>query len=154
MWLKGNACSCSHPMWKSTSQIMITKMLWTISWVFVRSLPWAQHKRWIPRGSMGCVHTHCGRFTIEGCNSLNYILNIMEKIGEDNWKVGKISWIISQVPTQGRNMIKFMHNGILKYPIGKHAKKGMMVQMFQNGILKMNHLLFDELFKRRETCLC
>jgi len=38
-----------------------------------------------------------------------------------------------------------------KSPIEKHVKKGMMVQMFQNGILKMNHLLFDELFKRKET---
>ncbi len=39
-----------------------------------------------------------------------------------------------------------------KSPIGKHVKEGMMMQMFQNGILKMNHLLFDELFKRKETC--
>jgi hypothetical protein len=38
-----------------------------------------------------------------------------------------------------------------KYLIRKHAKKGMMVQTLQNGNLKMNHLLSDELFKRRET---
>jgi hypothetical protein len=36
----------------------------------------------------------------------------------------------------------------LKYPIGEHVKEGMMMQMFQNVILKMNHLLFDEFFKR------
>jgi hypothetical protein len=39
----------------------------------------------------------------------------------------------------------------LKYPIEKHVKKGVMVQMLQNGILKMNHLLLNELFRRKET---
>jgi hypothetical protein len=39
----------------------------------------------------------------------------------------------------------------LKYPITEHAKKGIMVQMLQDGILKLNHLLFDELFKQRKT---
>jgi len=39
----------------------------------------------------------------------------------------------------------------LKYPIEKHVKKGVMVQMLQNGILKMNRLLFNELFRRKET---
>jgi hypothetical protein len=42
----------------------------------------------------------------------------------------------------------------LKYPIKKHVKKGMMVQMFQNGVLKMNHMLFNELLKRKETRSC
>jgi hypothetical protein len=40
-----------HPMQ------MATKVLQTISWVFVHLLPWAQHKKWIPVRSMGCVHT-------------------------------------------------------------------------------------------------
>jgi hypothetical protein len=39
-----------------------------------------------------------------------------------------------------------------KYPIGKHFEKGMMVHTPQDGILKLNHLLFDELFKRKKTC--
>jgi len=38
-----------------------------------------------------------------------------------------------------------------KYPIGEHAKKGVMVQTFQDGILKLNHLLFDELSKWKKT---
>jgi len=38
-----------------------------------------------------------------------------------------------------------------KYPIIKHVKKGMMVQMLQDGILKLNHLLLDELFKQKKT---
>jgi hypothetical protein len=42
----------------------------------------------------------------------------------------------------------------LKYPIGEHVKEGMMMQMLQNGILKMNHLLSDEFFKKRETRSC
>jgi hypothetical protein len=35
--------------------------------------------------------------------------------------------------------------------VEEHARKGMMVQMFQDGILKLNHLLLDELFKWRKT---
>ncbi len=38
-----------------------------------------------------------------------------------------------------------------KYFIRKHVGKGMMVQTFQDGILKSNHLLFDELFKWKKT---
>jgi hypothetical protein len=50
-------------------------------------------------------------------------------------------------------MIKFEHNGF-KYLVEKHATKGMMVQTFQDGILKSNHLLSDELFKGKKTCVC
>jgi len=39
----------------------------------------------------------------------------------------------------------------LKYPIREHAKKGVMEQTFQDGILKLNHLLPNELFKRKKT---
>jgi len=38
-----------------------------------------------------------------------------------------------------------------KYPIKEHAGKGMMVQTFQDGIWKSNHLLFDELFKWKKN---
>jgi hypothetical protein len=38
-----------------------------------------------------------------------------------------------------------------KYPIKKHAKKGMMVQMLQNENLKTNHLLPNELFKWKKN---
>jgi hypothetical protein len=40
------------------------------------------------------------------------------------------------------------------YPIEEHAKKGMMMQTLQNGILKLNHLLPNELFNGRKTCTC
>jgi hypothetical protein len=43
-------------------------------------------------------------------------------------------------------MRKFEHNGF-NYPIKEHAKKGMIVQTFQDGILKLNHMLPNELFK-------
>ncbi len=36
-------------------------------------------------------------------------------------------------------------------PIEEHARKGMMVQILQDEILKLNHLLFDELFKWKKT---
>jgi hypothetical protein len=39
-----------------------------------------------------------------------------------------------------------------KYPIKIHARKGMIVQTIQNKILKLNHLLFDELFKQKKIC--
>jgi hypothetical protein len=37
-----------------------------------------------------------------------------------------------------------------KYLVEKHVGNNMMVQMLQDGILKLNHLLFNELFKRRK----
>ncbi len=40
----------------------------------------------------------------------------------------------------------------LRYPIENHVGKGMIVQMLQDGTLKLNHLLPDELFKRKKTC--
>jgi hypothetical protein len=39
-----------------------------------------------------------------------------------------------------------------KCSIGEHVGKGMMVETFQDGILKLNHLLLDELFKWKKTC--
>ncbi len=30
-------------------------------------------KRWIPIGSMGCVHTHWKRLIIEGCGSSSHV---------------------------------------------------------------------------------
>jgi hypothetical protein len=39
----------------------------------------------------------------------------------------------------------------LNCPIEQHVKKGMMVKTFQNGILKLNHFLPDELFKWKKT---
>jgi hypothetical protein len=38
----------------------------------------------------------------------------------------------------------------LRYPIRKHVKEGMVVQMFQDGILKLNHLFPNELFKNKD----
>jgi hypothetical protein len=40
-----------------------------------------------------------------------------------------------------------------KYFVRKHVGKGMMVQMFQDRILKSNHLLPNELFKGKKTCV-
>jgi len=54
---------------KPTFRAIATKMSQATSWVFVRSLPWAQRKNWIPIGSMGCVHTHRRKPTIERCGS-------------------------------------------------------------------------------------
>jgi mannitol/fructose-specific phosphotransferase system IIA component (Ntr-type) len=38
-----------------------------------------------------------------------------------------------------------------RYFIKEHVGKCMMVQMLQYGILESNHLLFDELLKRKKT---
>ncbi len=88
---KGSACSYFLPMWKPTFRTMVANVSWTSSWVLAHSLPWSQHKKWIPIRLMGCVHMHWGRFAIERCGSSSCMLNVMEKIGEDNRKVEKIN---------------------------------------------------------------
>jgi hypothetical protein len=69
------------------------------SWVLVCSLPWVQHKKWIPIRSMECVHTHQKIPTIDGCGSLSHVQNFVEKTREDNQKVGKTNQVVSQMPT-------------------------------------------------------
>ncbi len=63
----------------------------------MHSLPWVQHKRWIPIESMGCEHMHQKILTIEGCGSPSHIQSIMEKIKENNQKARKIGRGVSQV---------------------------------------------------------
>jgi hypothetical protein len=77
---------------------MATKVSQTALWVLMHSLPWSQHKKLVPIVLMGCVHTHKGKPTIEGCGNLSHTQSDVEKIGEDNQKVGKIGQTISQVP--------------------------------------------------------
>jgi hypothetical protein len=50
---------------------MATKVSQITSWVFMCSLPWAQRKKWIPIGLMGCVHTNQRILIIEGWGSPN-----------------------------------------------------------------------------------
>jgi hypothetical protein len=80
---------------------MAAKVSWIASWVLVHSLPWSQHKRWIPIGSMGCMHTHWGMCSIEGWGSPSHVQSVVQKIREDNQKVRKTSWNVSQMPTLG-----------------------------------------------------
>jgi hypothetical protein len=87
--IKGNTCSCFHPMWKPTSCAMVGKVSQIISWVFMCSLFWAQLNKWIPIGSMGCVHTHWRIPIIERCGSPNHVQNVMEKTKEDNWNINQ-----------------------------------------------------------------
>jgi len=95
---KGSTC-CFRPMWKLTSYTMATKVSQTASWVLMHSLSWAQCKRWIPIGSMGCVHMHQRIPAIKGWGSPSHIWSIVEKIGEVNPKFGKIGWIVNQTFT-------------------------------------------------------
>jgi hypothetical protein len=94
--VEGSACNCFCPMWKLASHTMVAKVLWIASWVLVRSMPWAQHKRWIHIKSMRCVHTHQRMPTIKRWGNLSHIHSVVKKIGEDNRKVGKTSWIVSK----------------------------------------------------------
>jgi len=57
----------------------------------------AQRNKWIPIRLMGCVHTHQGRPTIEGCGNMSRVRNVVKQIGKDNQKVAKIGGTISQV---------------------------------------------------------
>jgi hypothetical protein len=38
-------------------------------------------------------------------------------------------------------------------PTREHIRKGIMVEMLRDGILKLNDLLPDELLKWRKTCM-
>jgi hypothetical protein len=49
---------------------------------------------------MGCEHTYQRKLAIQGCGSLKHIHSIVEKIREDNQKVGKTDRTISQTFTQ------------------------------------------------------
>jgi hypothetical protein len=46
-------------------------------------------------GWMGCVLTHRGIFAIEGWGNPSCVQSVVEKIRENNQKVGKIGRIIS-----------------------------------------------------------
>jgi hypothetical protein len=45
--------------------------------------------------------THRGRLVIEGCGNPSHVWNVVEKIGENNWKVTKTSWATSQTLALG-----------------------------------------------------
>jgi hypothetical protein len=75
---------------------------------------------------MGCVHTHQGMLTIEGWGNPRHIQSDVQKIREDNRKVGKIGRTISQPPTPGLEHDNLGTMG-LKCLVGKHVKNGMMV---------------------------
>jgi hypothetical protein len=63
---------------------MVAKVSWTASWVPMRSLPWKQRKKWIPIGSIKCVHMHWGVLVIEGWGNPSCIWNDVEKTREVN----------------------------------------------------------------------
>jgi hypothetical protein len=99
--VEGSSCSYSCPTWKPTFFLMATKMLQIASWVLVCLLRWVQCKRWIPIKLIGCVHTHQGIPTIERYCNPNHVWNVVEKIRENNQKVGKINWVVNQMPIIG-----------------------------------------------------
>jgi len=150
--VKGNACNCFCSMWKLASYTMVTKVSQITSWVPVRSLPWAQHKRWIPIGSMECMHAHQKILAIEGLGSLSHIWNDVQKTKENYQKVGKIGRTINQTPALG-----LKHDRIWAWWASDILLKSMFIKVwwckcFGYGIFKLNHLLLDELFKWKKTC--
>jgi hypothetical protein len=78
-----HTCSCFQTTWKPTSHVMVPK-------VPMRSLPWAQYKRWIPIGSMGSVHAHWGRPVIEECGSLSHSKTLWKKWGKIIERLGRL----------------------------------------------------------------
>jgi len=96
-----NTCNYSCPMWKLASYAMVAKVSQITSWVPMCSLPWVQCKRWIPIGSMGCVHAHQRISAIEGWGNPSHVWSVVEKTREDNWKVGKIGQIVNQTSAPG-----------------------------------------------------
>jgi hypothetical protein len=147
-----SACNCSHPAWKPTSHAMATKVSWITSWIPMRSLPWMlECKKWIATRLMGSVHMHWRILAIEGWRNPNYVWNTMKKIGEDNWKARKTNQVINQMLGPRPKHDKIWTQWVwIKYSIGEHVGKGMMMQTFWDGILKSNHLLPNEMFKWRK----
>jgi hypothetical protein len=92
---EGSACNCFCPTWKLVFHIMVAKVLQIASWVHVHLLPWEQRKKWIPIGSMGCVHTHQQILASERWGSPNHIRSVVEKTGEDNQKVKKTNGAVN-----------------------------------------------------------
>jgi hypothetical protein len=93
-----STCSCSCPQ-ELASCAMATEVSWIASWVHVCSSSWAQHKRWIPIGSMGCVHPHWRILATKRWGNPSRIWNTVEKTKEVGQKLRKISQIVSQTPT-------------------------------------------------------
>jgi hypothetical protein len=110
--VEGNTCNCSCPTWKQASHTMMEKVSQIASWVPMHSLPWAQHKKWIPIGPMGCVHTHRGMPTIKGWGRPSCIWRAMQKIRKNNRKVGKTNQVVNQVPILKQKHDKFEHHGL------------------------------------------
>jgi hypothetical protein len=100
---------------------------------------------------MGCVHTHQKIPAIEGWDILNRVQNTIKETRENNPKTKKIYQTLNQTPTFGLKHDKIQRTMVLKYFVKKYARKDMMVQTLQDGIMKLIHLLSDELFKHRKT---
>jgi len=94
MWLKEAHVIVLFP--HGSQHFVAAKVSWITSWVLVCLLPWTQHMKWIPIGSMRCVHTHQGMPTIKRWGSPSYVQSAVEKTREDNQKLKKIGWIVSQ----------------------------------------------------------
>ncbi len=121
--VKGSTSNCSRPTWKPAFCSMAPKMLQITSWVPMRSLPWAQCKRWIPIGLMGCVHTHRGMPTIEGWGSPSCVQSVVQKTRENNQKAKKIGRIINQAPTLGLEHDKIQARWALDVPSNNMLEK-------------------------------
>ncbi len=130
---EGNTSSCFRLAWQPS------KVSWTTSWVPMCSLPWAQCNRWIPMGSMGCVHTHWRIPAIEGWGSPSYIWSTMKKIGEVSWKLRKVGQIVSQAPALGPKHDKIWTRWVSHFPLEsmlervwlcKHSKMESWIEPF------------------------
>ncbi len=103
---------------------------------------------------MGCVHTHWKRPTIEGCDSLNHIQNIVDKIGENNQKVEKFGQVISQALGPG-----LKHDKIRAQWVSNTLSYIMLKRVWWSKHSKMKSWKWticcpNELLKKKETCMC
>jgi len=148
-----STCNYSCPMWKLAFHVMVTKVSRITSWVLMISLPWAQHKRWLPIRSMGCVHTHRRMPTIKGWGSPSHVRNAMQKTKENNWKVRKTSRTISQMPTPRPKHDKIQARWALDVSLKSMLERVRWCKHFEMESWRFNHLLSNELFKWRKTRL-
>ncbi len=106
---KINTCNCSHPTWRPTSHTMTTKVSQTASWVLMHLLPWAQHEKWIPIGSMGCNTLYIKDHTLILCKILSVL----------NGRIGSCGWFrhFSPKPVPMRSFpIHLLQCIVISYP--------------------------------------
>jgi len=100
---------------------------------------------------MGCVHMHRKILAIEGWSNSSCVWNTMKKIGEYNQKAKKIGQIVNQAITFESKHYKIWTWWALNIMSKNMLEKNLMVEMLQDGILKLNHFVVRWVIQMEEN---